>query len=241
MGRIGFLPDKATDAAGEISSLPGISIEGIFTHFASSDDTDLSYTQEQFKIFKSAVQKIEEKCGSIPIVHCCNSGAIMAGLSEMFLDAVRPGHILHGLIPSPECGRSVRIKPCFSLKTEIGAIRKLPPGSSVSYGRTYRTSEDETIAILPIGYGDGYSRNLSGVGEVLINGKRCPIRGRVCMDQVVVGISEAPCAKVGDEVVLIGEQGGESISIEEYARKINSITGTVPTSFTNRVPKIYRD
>jgi alanine racemase len=239
MGRLGFLPDASLRAAEEISGMPGVELEGVLTHFASSDEEDLSHTWRQFMTFSSVVRSIKDAGIAVPIAHCSNSGSIMAGLSEMFMDAVRPGHILSGVIPTPECRDGVRIKPCFEVKTAIAAIRDLPPGSGVSYGLTYTTRETERIAILPVGYGDGYSRVLSNAGHVLIGGKRCPVRGRVCMDQCVADISRVQNAKVGDEAVLVGRQGGEAITMEEMAELLSVNAASVPLSFTARIPREY--
>jgi alanine racemase len=239
MGRIGFFPDEAPRAAEKIRSLPGLDFEGVFTHFSKADEDDLSHTKAQSAIFKAAAAKIRSAGIAVRMVHCCNSAAILAGLSDMYMDAVRPGHILSGLIPSPECRSGVDIKPCFEVKTAIGVIRELPAGTGVSYGHAYTADGAERVAVLPIGYADGFNRALSNVGEVLIHGKRCPIRGRICMDQCVVGISHVKDAAVGDEVVLIGRQGEDAITIEEFAEKTSSITGTAPVSFTARVPRVY--
>jgi alanine racemase len=239
MGRIGFLPDAALSVAELINKLPGIEFEGVFTHFSTSDEKDLTHTRNQFEAFSSIVQAMRKKGIPVKMAHCCNSGALLADLSEMFLDAVRPGQILNGMIPSDECGDAFSIKSCFEVKTAVGAVRELPEGMGVSYGLTYTTSAAERVAILPVGYADGYSRALSNKGEVLIQGRRCPIRGRVCMDQCIVGISHLENVSPGDEAVLIGKQGGESITVEEYAGWISSITATVPVSFTSRVPRVY--
>jgi alanine racemase len=239
MGRLGFFQDEALRAAEKIHSLPGLDFEGIFTHFSKADEKDLSHTKAQSAIFKAAAEKIRNAGIAVRMVHCCNSAAILADLSDMYMDAVRPGHILSGLIPSPECRGGVDIKPCFEMKTAIGVIRELPAGTGVSYGHAYTTDEAERVAVLPIGYADGFNRALSNIGEVLIHGKRCPIRGRICMDQCVVGTSHVKDAAAGDEVVLIGRQGEDTITIEEFAKKTSSITGTVPVSFTARVPRVY--
>jgi alanine racemase len=239
MGRIGFFPEEAFRAAEKIHSLPGLDFEGIFTHFSKADEEDLSHTEAQFAIFKESVERIRGAGIPAGMAHCCNSGAVLAGLSHMYMDAVRPGHILNGLIPSPECRSGVSIKPCFEVKTAISVIRELPEGTGVSYGHAYVTAAPERVAVLPIGYADGFGRELSGIGEVLIRGQRCPVLGRICMDQCVAGISGVKDAAVGDEAVLIGRQGADAITIEEFAEKKSSITGTVPVSFTGRVQRVY--
>jgi alanine racemase len=173
------------------------------------------------------------------MAHCCNSGALLFAFSPMYLDAVRPGHILHGILPSSFCPRSVPFKPCFELKTSVGALRELPPGMGISYGLTYATSQAEKVAVLPVGYADGYSRGLSNKGEVLIRGKRCPIRGVVCMDQCIVGVSHQENVQVGDDVVLIGSQEGETITVNEIAQVLSVPPGAIPTACTARLPRVY--
>ena len=239
MGRIGFLPDIVLTVAEQISKLPGIDFEGIFTHFSTSDETDLTHTHEQFQIFSSLVARIRGSGIPVKMAHCCNSGALLADLSEMFMDGVRPGQILNGIIPSKECRNAISIKPCFEVKTCVGAVREVPEGTGISYGLTYTTQKAERMAVLPIGYADGYNRALSNRGEVLIRGERCPIRGRICMDQCVVGVSHLREVYPGDEVVLLGHQGNQTITVEEIADKLSSITATIPVSFTARVPRIY--
>jgi alanine racemase len=239
MGRIGFLSDAALSAAEAVRKLPGIDFEGVFTHFSTSDEKDLSHTHKQFEVFSSIVQSMRKGGIPVKIAHCCNSGAMLADLSEMFADAVRPGQILSGMIPSEDCGSAFAVKSCFEVKTAVGAVRELPEGMGVSYGLTYTTAAAERVAILPVGYADGYSRALSNRGEVLIRGQRCPIRGRVCMDQCIVGVSHLKEVCPGDEVVLIGSQGGQSITLEEYADWISTITVTVPVNFTARLPRVY--
>jgi alanine racemase len=239
MGRIGFLSDAALAAAEQIHKLPGIDFEGIFTHFSTSDSGDLTHTHAQFKTFSATVDSIKKAGISVRMVHCCNSGAVLANLSQMFLDAVRPGHLVNGIIPSPSCDESIPIKPCFELKTAVGAVRELPQGTGISYGLTYTTQEAERVAILPVGYADGYNRNLSNKGEVLIRGERCPIRGRVCMDQCIVGVSHLKEVTAGDEVVLLGRQGNDAITLEEMAERMSSIVVTIPVAITARVPRIY--
>jgi alanine racemase len=239
MGRVGFLREEALLAAERLHSLPGIDFEGMLTHFARADEDDAAATRRQFAIFESIVRQVRGAGIPVRMSHCCNSGAMLANLSDMYMDSVRPGHILHGLIPAPECGSAIPIKPCFEVKAAIGLVRELPADAGISYGSTYRTSGTELVAVIPAGYGDGFDRGLSNLGCVLIHGRRCPIRGRVCMDQFVVGVSHLKDTKVGDEAVLIGRQGDEAITIEEVAKKLSTVTGTIPVSFTARMPRVY--
>jgi alanine racemase len=240
MGRIGFLPDAVLNVAEQISALPGIDFEGIFTHFSTADSGNLAHTHKQFEAFSAVVGSIKRAGIPVRMAHCCNSGALLAGLSGMFLDAVRPGQILHGIIPSPVCGDAFSTLPCFEIKTAVGAIRELPPDTGISYGLTYTTQETERTAVLPIGYADGFPRGLSNKGEALIRGERCPIRGVICMDQCVVGVSHLKEVQVGDEAVLIGRQGNDAITLSEVAAKLSSIEVITVSMFTARMPRVYR-
>ena len=239
MGRIGFLSDKVLSVAEYISKLPGIHVEGTFTHFAVADSHDQAHVHKQFKVFSSVIESLRKAGVPLGMVHCCNSGAVLSDLSNMFCDAVRPGHILNGITPSKESAHSISYKPCFEVKTAVGVVRELPPDFGVSYGLTYTTSGTERVAVLPVGYADGFNRGLSNKGEVLIRGVRCPIRGRICMDQCIVGVSHLKEVAAGDVVVLVGRQGDEMIKIEDYAEAASTITATVSVSFTARVPRVY--
>jgi len=240
LGRIGFFPDEVLDAAERISSMEGVVLEGIFTHFATADSGDLAWTRKQYEKFIDVINKLAQKGIKPKLRHCCNSAATLEA-PEMTLDAVRPGHIIMGMYPSPEVKRSILIKPCFEFKTAIGALRELPPGTGVSYGLDYVTRGVEKIAILPLGYADGYYRELWAKGtEVLIRGKRCPVVGRICMDQMMVNVTHLEDVSVGDEVVLIGKQGGDEITLDEIAQKLGTLTCVPPTLIsTKRVPRVY--
>jgi alanine racemase len=239
MGRIGFLPHAVGEIASLLRRLPGIEVEGVFTHFAMADEADLSYTHHQFDVFVKSVEAVKKAGLNPAMIHCCNSGALMSDLSYMFCDAVRPGHILCGLIPSSDSGHAISIEPCFEVKTAISVVRELPEGSSVSYGQTHWTDGPTVTAVLPVGYADGYSRALSNRGEVLIHGKRCPVIGRVCMDQCVADVTKLDNPRPGDEVVLIGRQGDEAVTIEDVVDWIGCNSGMVPLMFSARVPRVY--
>ena len=239
LGRFGFFPGAALSVAEDIVKLPGIRLEGIFTHFSTSDTGNFDFTHEQFKVFSSVLESLGKAGISVDIVHCCNSGAVLGGLSNMFCGAVRTGQLVHGIIPSKECGSAVSIKSCFEVKTVVAVVRELPPDYGVSYGLTYMTSETERVAVLPVGYADGLNRGLSNKWEVLIRGKRCPVRGLVCMDHCIVGVSHLKEVAVGDEVVLIGRQGDEVITPDDMAAALSTSTATIPVGFTVRVPRVY--
>lgn len=239
MGRIGFMPQDAINAAEIISKLPGVEFEGIFTHFATADEGNLEYMREQYKNFKEVTDALKRAGIKIKMEHCCNSGALLANLQEMFGDYVRPGEILHGIVVSEACGQAIEVMPSFELKTEVGVVRELPANMGVGYGLTYTTKKITKTAVLPIGYADGYSRALSNCGEVLIKGTRCPLIGRVSMDQCVADISCLDGVCVGDEVVLIGKQGKETITLAEIAKKISLPSLSVQVMFMSRIPRVY--
>ncbi len=241
LGRIGFIPGHTLEAVEDIVSLPGIDAEGAFTHFALADTGDMTYTREQYRRFLEALDQLSAKGIRFRMRHCCNSAATLE-TPEMALDAVRPGHIIVGMYPSPEVKRSIIVKPCFEFKTAIGLIRELPAGTGVSYGLDYVTGQHERIAQLPLGYADGYYRELWNKDvEVLVGGVRCPVVGRICMDQMMVNVTFVPQASVGDEVVLIGRQGSEEITLDEIAGKMGTLACVPPTLISKRVPRVYID
>ncbi len=241
LGRIGFIPGHTLDVVEEVVSLPGIEAEGVFTHFATADIGDMTYTREQYRRFMDSLEQLSAKGIRFRMRHCCNSAATLE-TPEMALDAVRPGQIIAGIYPAPEVKRSIILKSCFEFKTAIGLIRELPPGTGISYGLDYVTEKNERIAQLPVGYADGYFRELWNKGaEVLVHGVRCPVVGRICMDQMMVNVSSVPNAAVGDEVVLIGSQEGEKITIDEIAEKMGTLTCMPQTMIGKRVPRIYID
>ncbi len=241
LGRIGFIPGPSLRDIEEALALPGIEAEGVFTHFATADIGDMTYTREQYGRFLSVLEELSGKGIRFRIRHCCNSAATLE-TPEMALDAVRPGHIIVGMYPSPEVKRSIIVKPCFEFKTAIGLIRELPPGTGISYGLSYTTKGTERIAQLPVGYADGYFRELWNKGaDVLVGGVRCPVVGRICMDQMMVNVTAVPEAAVGDEVVLIGKQGESEITLDEVAEKMGTLACVPPTLISRRVPRVYID
>ena len=240
MGRIGFLPEEVPEVIDEIVSLPGLKIEGLFTHFAVADEKRLDYTETQFKRYVEVLNLLEKKGIRIPLRHVCNSGGTLHS-PEKYLDAIRPGIILYGMWPSGECIRPMELKNTFEVKSEVALVRDLPPESGVGYGLRYMTRGREKIAVLPLGYGDGYTRALSMKTDVLIKGKRAPVTGNICMDQTMVDVTDIPGVETGDEVVIVGQQGNERITPEEIADKRNTLNYEVPISFLKRVPRIYKE
>lgn len=238
MGRFGLLPDEVVDFVKQLIALPGIRLEGLYTQFAVADEADKTYTYKQWDIFQKVVKDLEEAGIHIPIRHVCNSAATL-NFPEMHLEMVRCGTAIYGHYPSPVTNHSVPLRPAMTLKSRVARIRTLPPGSSVSYGRTYTTTRPTTVALVPIGFGDGLSRNLSNKGSVLIRGKRAPIVGRVCMDQCIVDVSGIPEVQQDDEVVLFGRQGKAEITAEELASLMDSINYVVLEGVSARVPRVY--
>lgn len=234
MGRIGFVPnDESVDVIKKICALDGIKIEGIFTHFATADEKDKSFSNEQFEKFTSFVKKLEEAGIHIPLKHVANSATIV-DMPDMGLDLVRCGIITYGLKPSGDVG-DIDIKSALKLKTHVVYVKKVPKGTTISYGRTYVTDSERVIATIPVGYADGYPRALSNKGRVSINGCYAPIVGRVCMDQFMVDVTDIPDVKVGDTVGLIDEM----IPAEEIARLEGTINYETVCKISDRVPRVY--
>lgn len=241
MGRFGLMPEEVERFVREVASLPGLVLEGLYTHFSVADEVNedsTNYTLRQFETFIKLVEKLEKAGFYFPIKHACNSAATVR-FPSMHLDAVRVGIILYGLRPSEEVEPPFILFPALSLKARVARVRVLPAGFPISYGRTYVTSRPTPVALVPVGYGDGYHRLISNRGFVLIKGIKVPVVGRICMDQFVVDVSGLEGVREGDEVVLIGEQGGERIGAEEVARWAETINYEVVASLNTRLPRIY--
>jgi alanine racemase len=246
MGRFGLLPDEVVPFIRRISELPGLKLEGLFTHFAVADLADKTYTRCQFGRYMQLVKQLAQDGFAIPLKHVANS-ATNLDLPEMHLDLVRCGIALYGLRPSDEVEPAIPLKPAMALKSRVARVRTLSPGSSISYGCTYTTTRPTPVALVPVGYGDGYHRLLSNKGSVLIGGKRAPIVGRVCMDQFVVDVTGhfdklrtgIEGVRQDDEVVVFGRQGEEEISAEEVAALAGTINYEVVTSILPRVTRVY--
>ena len=238
MSRWGLLPGEVVEFARALRDLPFIRLEGIFTHFATADGEDTKYALGQWEVFNRVLIDIRHAGFDVPVIHAANSAAAMR-LPETRCSAVRIGIALYGLEPSSEWPSVFQIRPALALKSVVGRVRRLPPGSGISYGRTFVTQQSTVAALVPVGYGDGYHRSLSNKGCVLIRGHRAPILGRVCMDQCVVDATHIPGVAQDDEVVLIGRQGKEVISAEEVARLAGTINYEVTTSLLPRVSRLY--
>ncbi len=240
MSRIGYqVTEEAADEITKIKSLPGIEIEGIFTHFARADEEDKSSALEQMKLFLSMTEMLKERNIDIPLKHCSNSAGI-AELEEANMDLVRAGIILYGLWPSDEIRRdSIALKPVMELKSRIIHIKTLEAGRCISYGGTYRLKEPRRIATIPVGYADGYPRSLSNKGYVLIHGQKAPILGRICMDQFMVDVTDIPEAKMLDTVTLLGYDEGNFLGMEELGALSGRFNYEFACDITKRIPRIF--
>ncbi|MCP4746910.1 MAG: alanine racemase [Desulfobacteraceae bacterium] len=245
MGRLG-LPCDPLRAKGSacadiqaIDELAGLDCQGVFTHFATSDEYDKTYTLYQFKLFRNLIAQLEGANIVFPVKHVANSGAII-DLPETHLDMVRAGICAYGLYPSDNVDKNrIVLKPAMELKTRILRVENVPKGACISYGCTYKTPAPTRIATIAAGYGDGFKRGLSNRGMALVNRRRVPVAGRVCMDLTMLDVGPDAAVHEGDEVVLIGRQGQASITADEIARKLNTVNYEIVTTLSSRVPRVY--
>jgi len=234
MGRIGVLHDDAFVLVKKIHELKSIIIEGIFTHFPFAD-LNREFTDFQISLFNKLVANLKRSGIIIPLVHAANSIGLI-DYKDSHFTMVRPGLVIYGLHPKE--GLGINLKPVLSLKTRVIFVKQVPAGYGISYGHAYVTRRSTRIVTLPIGYGDGYPRNLSNLARVLIGGKRLAISGRICMDQIMVDVGRQKL-KVGDEVVLIGRQGKQKITVEELAALSGTISYEIVCGLGSRIPRIY--
>lgn len=239
MSRIGFqVNDESADICTEICALPNIKAEGLFSHFATADEKDLTKAIAQRDKFVKFANMLEDRGIEIPIKHINNSAGIMV-FDEMF-DMVRSGIITYGLYPSADVDESlIDIKPAMEWKSHISHIKTLEKGREISYGGTFTTTRDTVVATIPVGYADGYPRCLSNIGRVIINGHYANILGRVCMDQFMVDVTDIPNVKLEDEVILVGRQGDSVLSMEEVSNNAHSFNYELPCRVALRVPRLY--
>ena len=235
MGRVGVWHEDVSEFMRDIKELTHLRAEGFLSHFPCSDE-DIEYSLSQIAVFKAVTSA--DRRPNETLLHMANSAAILT-IPESYFDMVRPGIIMYGLYPSTEFKKKYDIQPVLSLKSKVSFIKKTGPGRTISYGKTHVVENATTIATIPLGYGDGYNRLLSNKGRVLIRGEYAPLVGRVTMDQIMVDVGHIPEVRVGDEVVLIGRQGDNEITVEEIAR----ITGTIPyevvCGISKRVERVY--
>ncbi len=226
MGRIGINPEEIMNILMTVTALSNVEIQGIYTHFSTADEADKEYTYYQFNHFKKVMNQVKNSHIHVPYFHVANSGTIL-DLPDMWLNLVRPGCLIYGLYPSHEIKKTIPLYPSLSYKTCISFIKRVNSEHFIGYGRTYQTKRETLVATLPVGYADGYPRSLSNIGKVMVRGEIVPVIGRVCMDQMMIDITEVPGVYVGDEVILWGEQMGNKISIESVAEKLNTIVDEV--------------
>jgi len=242
MGRLGVWHEEATSLVRRISESPHLRLAGIFTHFASPDD-DMRFTEEQRRRFLRVLSEsgLDREPPEKLYVHADNSAGIETMPGKSPFNAVRVGLLQFGILPHPSSFLSdVRTEPVFSFRTRVGIVKRLPSGTTVSYGRTRKLDRDSTIAVLCAGYGDGIPRAVSNRASVLIKGKRCAVLGRVTMDQTIVDVSDVAGVASGDEAVIVGSQGADEISIGEFSRWADTIPWETLCSVTKRVPRVYR-
>ncbi len=241
MGRVGFTCHGGCDPIEDmlkVVSLPGLDIEGIFTHFAVSDVLGDKYTDMQFEAFTGIINRLEERSGfKFKIRHCTNSGA-MINYPWAYLDMVRPGIALYGCYPAGERG-GLSLLPAMSVKTRIAQIKDFLPGNTVSYGRIYTADAPRKIAVVPIGYADGLHRVLSGKIDMLVNGVRVPQVGRICMDMCMLDVTGVPDVRVGDIATFFGHDGDSFISVDEQAEKSGTISYELLCAMSPRVKRVY--
>lgn len=241
MSRIGITPDEeGIRFIKEVMALPQIEVEGIFTHFARADEADRTAAEEQYARYTEFLARVEEECPyQIPYKHASNS----AGIIEMpmaHMDLVRAGIILYGLWPSDEVKKDkVKLSPILSLRSHIVYVKEIAPGTAVSYGGTYVADSVRRIATIPLGYGDGYPRSLSGKGVVLIRGQKAPVIGRVCMDQFMVDVTDIEGVTVGDEVTLIGKDGEQELTMEYLGDLSGRFNYEFACDLSKRIPRVY--
>jgi alanine racemase len=244
MGRLGFAGDAAKEIL-EIANLKGITIDGVMSHFSEADLLDVSFAKMQIERFNSIKTELLNVGLSIRLFHMANSAAVIT-LPESHFDAVRPGIMLYGYSPIlvassqlPVAGS--QLQPVMTVKTKILALRRLPSGTPISYGRTFITKRDSLIGVIPVGYADGFSRRFSNNAELLVRGKRVPVVGRVCMDLTMLDLTDIEQVEEGDEVVIIGKQGNESIDAAELAFRVDTIPYEILTSLGNMAKRVYNN
>lgn len=240
MARLGFdITENSVAAIERISKMKNVKMEGIFTHFAKADETDKSFTQKQMKDFSRMVDKLKEKNVSFQYEHCANSAAII-DVKDANYDLVRAGISTYGLYPSEEVKKeNVKLKPALVLKSHVAFVKEIEEGTAISYGGTFVSKEKMRIATIPVGYADGYPRNLSNTGFVLIRGKKAPIVGRVCMDQFMVDVTHIEGTSFGDKVTLIGTDGNETITVEDLSELSGRFNYEFVCDLGKRIPRVY--
>ena len=248
MGRLGIAPDQLPELVEFITGLKGVRIDSIFTHFSSADNEDPAFTKNQIERFQASLNKLKKAKHEIPLAHCANSAALLQ-FPESQCDLVRPGISLYGALPAPGLAtviasltaqnKNFPLLPVMQWKTRILSINSLPKDTPVSYGKKFVTPRDSRIAILPVGYADGLERLLTNQMQVLVRGHKVPQVGTICMDMCMIDVTDCSEAKEGDEVVLFGQQGKETLTVDEMAAHAGTISYEILCGVGKRVPRIY--
>jgi alanine racemase len=246
MARLGLRSEDVASIVAfveRLRELPGLIVEGLFTHFATADSAEetfgRTYARRQLERFETVLAALGERGLRPPIVHAANSAALLT-MPDAWYDLVRPGIAIYGLAPSPDAPLPEGFRPALAFKTQVAQVKEIPPGEGISYGATYITTAPMRIAVLPVGYADGFRRAPANWGEVLIRGQRAPLVGRVCMDQCMVDVTHIAGVRVGDEVALIGRQGEDELTAEAVAERLGTINYEVVAALLARVPRVSR-
>lgn len=248
MTRVGFQTDDGDFEQSlkdiiEVSKMPNVKITGIFTHHAVADSytgDNPDFTKMQFARFDKMVKALQDAGVDVGLRHCANSATTIA-YPERQIDMCRSGIITYGMLPSDECEGMIDLKPLMTVKSTIGLVKKVPAGSQLSYGRTYTAETDRIIATVPIGYADGYNRALSNKAQMICKGQYVPVVGRVCMDQLMVDVTDVPDVKMGDEIIVVGTDGDKHVTFDDLAAILGTINYELPCVLTKRVPRVYKE
>jgi alanine racemase len=240
MGRIGVPHQQAVEFAAFLTGLPGITLEGVFSHLATAESPDESYAQLQFQRFREALDRMAAAGIPLGMRHLANSAATLR-FPEMLFDGVRAGLLIYGIAPDAPGLAPIDLRPALSWKTQLSFLHRVPAGGSVSYGCTYFAPTDCTVGVLPLGYADGYPRQASNRSRVLVRGRECPVIGVVCMDHMMIDASGVEDAQVGDEVILVGRQENAAITTNQLAAWAGTVVHEVPTVIGQRVTRVYLD
>ncbi|MFQ5328479.1 MAG: alanine racemase [Thermodesulfobacteriota bacterium] len=239
MGRLGLLPHQVPPFLDKLNGLDNIHLAGVISHFATADEEERSYAEKQLASFLAVVETIRGRGYDPELIHTANSAAAVA-LPASHFNLIRPGIMLYGSYPGRQFSEKIDLRPVMAVKTVILQLKRVPEGFPVSYGRRYVTDRESLIATIPVGYGDGYSRSLSGSGELLVRGRRVGVTGTICMDLTMIDVTSIEGVSVGDEVVLLGRQGEEEIRVEEIAEKAGTISYEIFCNISARVPRVYK-
>ena len=236
MGRLGVQPDEALAFMRRAAGYRHLKVEGIYSHFATADGRDQAFARRQLALFREVVAELGRQGFSFDVAHMANSAAVLS-MPESYLDMVRPGIMIYGLRPAPHLGEELR--PAMAVVSRVTKLKLLPPHTPVSYGATWQADGPRRVATIPIGYADGYRRQLSSRFHVLIRGRKAPVVGRVCMDMIMVDVTDVEGVERGDDVLIFGRHGADVLPAEEMAEALGTIAYEVVTGIGQRVPRVY--